>query len=124
MTGGLSGKRVLVVEPEYFVAANLKRALAGAGADVVGPVGELDAALALTESVILDAAVLDVCADGASSDPVANRLAAARVPHVFLGEDGVARHSDACRATPCVTKPFVAANIVALLEDLCSRHST
>ena len=34
----LTGRRVLVVEDEYFLADDLSRALAQLGADVLGPV--------------------------------------------------------------------------------------
>ena len=58
MTDALAGKRILLVEDEYFIASDLKRALQKAGAHVLGPVGVLDAGLALAEQPV-DAAVLD-----------------------------------------------------------------
>ena len=43
--GSLSGRRVLVVEDEYYLADDIGRALRSAGADVAGPVGEVEDAL-------------------------------------------------------------------------------
>lgn len=37
----VGGKRILVVEDEYLIAADLKRSLADRSAEVVGPVGDL-----------------------------------------------------------------------------------
>ena len=56
MTGRLAGKTILVVEDEYFLAADLKRALADAGATVLGPTGEVASALALIGETPADAA--------------------------------------------------------------------
>ena len=66
MTEGLTGKRILIVEDEYFIAADLKRALAEAGAIVVGPAGTLASAQALVDDDI-DLALLDVNLDGEHS---------------------------------------------------------
>ena len=48
----LSGRRVLVVEDEYFIAIadDIARALGRLGAEVVGPVPDRDEALALLSS--------------------------------------------------------------------------
>ena len=47
MMGSLAGKHVLIVEDEYFVASDLKRALEKEDAVVVGPAGDLDKGLSL-----------------------------------------------------------------------------
>lgn len=122
MSGKLSGKRILVVEDEYFIASDLKRALAGAEAEVVGPVGDLESGLRLAEDGPLDAAVLDVNLSGVFSYPIAEKLAGASVPHLFLtGYDGWAlpdRHRD----TPRVAKPFTVVTVVAEVERLCAKE--
>ena len=117
MPDSLTGKRVLVVEDEYFIASDLKRALTTEGAIVVGPVGSLAAGLSLAEEPI-DAAVLDVNLNEAMSFPIADKLRSRGVPYMFLtGYDGwslPAQYRDAAR----LAKPFPPQNVVAMVRSL------
>lgn len=80
----LSGRRILVVEDEYFLADDISRALRSAGAEIAGPVGELDDAFPiLNGGGILDGAVLDVNIRSDMVFPVAQELRARQVPFVF-----------------------------------------
>ena len=80
----LSGRRILVLEDEYFLADDISRALRSAGADVAGPVGDIDDALPiLNGGGMLDGAVLDVNIRSDMVFPVAQELRARRVPFVF-----------------------------------------
>jgi CheY-like chemotaxis protein len=92
----LSGRRVLVVEDEYFLADDMSRALRSYGADVAGPVGELDDALRiLNDGGILDGAVLDVNIRSELIFSIARELRARRVPFVFAsGYDKVSIPSE------------------------------
>lgn len=117
MAGRLSGKRILVIEDEYYIAADLERVLDQEGAVVVGPSGHLDDGLQLTETA-LDAALLDVNLHGESSFAIAERLDAARVPYTFItGYDSWAIPED-YQAVPRLTKPFVMAKVVDLVERM------
>ena len=82
----LRGRRLLVVEDEYLIAAALERALEDCGAEVVGPAGSVEGALRLVEAEgdRLDGAVLDINLRGERVYPVADVLAARGVPFVFL----------------------------------------
>ncbi|WP_374297124.1 response regulator [Sphingomonas sp.] len=80
----LTGKRILIVEDEYYIASDLKRALQQAGASVVGPVGDLRRGLALAGQEPLDAAVLDVNLQESASFPIADALDRRSVPYMFL----------------------------------------
>ena len=82
----LRGRRLLVVEDEYLIAAALERALEGRGAEVVGPAGSVEGALRLVEAEgdRLDGAVLDINLRDERVYPVADVLAARGVPFVFL----------------------------------------
>lgn len=88
----LSGHRILVVEDEYFLADDIGRALRSFGAEVVGPVGDLEDALRIVNDVgILDGAVLDVNIRNEMIYPIAETLQARGVPMVFAtGYDRVA----------------------------------
>lgn len=117
MTEGLTGKRILIVEDEYFIATDLKRALAEAGAIVVGPAGTLASAQALVDDDI-DLALLDVNLDGEHSYPLANRLHERAVPFAFLtGYDQWAL-PPAYRDVPRLDKPFDLAHLIRQLTAI------
>jgi PAS domain S-box-containing protein len=79
--GALAGKRVLVVEDEALIAAELALTLQDAGCATVGPAGTLAEGERLAgRPRTLDAAILDANLGGESSLPLARRLVAARVP--------------------------------------------
>ncbi len=117
MTGALAGKRILLVEDEYFIASDLKRALNREGADVLGPVAMLDEGLKLAEQPI-DAAVLDVNLEGCFSYPIADRLAALGTPFMFLTGYDDWSLPDAYKGCPRVAKPFGMKAVFEMLESL------
>ncbi|MHB2207564.1 response regulator [Methylobacterium sp. CM6257] len=80
----LAGRRVLVVEDDYFLADETSRALKAAGATVLGPVPSVEGAFDILEKNTPDAAVLDVNLAGEMSFPIADALAASNVPFVFV----------------------------------------
>lgn len=122
MTGLLDGKRILVVEDEYFIASDIKRQLKREGAEIVGPVGNLAAGLLLAEEA-LDAAVLDVNLEEALSYPIADRLGTRDVPYVFLtGYDGWSLPA-AYREAPRLAKPFSSGSVVRMVEQLVATGS-
>src|SRR3712207_954447 len=80
----LAGRRVLVVEDEYFIADDIARALRKLGAEVVGPLASRDEALdAFSSGQSIDAAVLDINLRGDAVYPVADALRGRKVPFVF-----------------------------------------
>lgn len=80
----LAGKRVLVVEDEYLIAADLSYALQKTGAVVVGPAPSIRRALDLLDrETTIDAAVLDMNLQGERVFPVADALHARSIPFVF-----------------------------------------
>ncbi len=82
--GPLSGRRVLVIEDEYFLADDIARALRDLGARVVGPVGALDDASSLIDGdIAIDAAIVDINLRSDMVFPLARTLRARNVPFVF-----------------------------------------
>jgi len=80
----LSGRRILVVEDEYFLADDIGRALRSLGVIVAGPVGHINDALRIVDDGhILDGAVLDVNIGDETIDPIVERLRARGVPMLF-----------------------------------------
>ncbi len=80
----LAGRRILVVEDEYFLADDIVRVFRALGAEIAGPVGHLeDAFRILNEGGALDGAVLDINLRSEMIFPVARELRARHVPFVF-----------------------------------------
>jgi CheY-like chemotaxis protein len=118
----LSGRRVLVVEDEYFIADDLARALARLGADVVGPVptrAEAESLLASAERI--DLAVLDINLKGETVFPLADLLIERSVPFLFATGYGEATIPDRYRQVPRWEKPFppeaLAQALPAIMRD-------
>ena len=79
----LDGARVLVVEDDFFIGLELAGILSDAGAEVVGPMQTVQAALAVADDRTLSAAVLDIRIGKDTVEPVARRLSEHEVPFLF-----------------------------------------
>lgn len=80
----LPGRKVLLVEDDYFIADEMRRTLARSGVEVLGPVASVARALTLIEAnAEIDAAVLDVNLRDVMVFPVADALAKRGVPFIF-----------------------------------------
>lgn len=115
----LRGCRVLIVEDEYLIADDLRNALTGAGAEVLGPIGSVEGATDfIAGEPRIDAAILDVNLRGEMVFPVADALRERGVPFAFAtGYDQWAlpdRFADA----PRYEKPFNVERITAVLRPL------
>jgi FOG: CheY-like receiver len=97
----------MVVEDEFLVATGLEIALQAAGYCVLGPIPSVEEALkAVAGQHPADLALLDVNLAGHRVYPVADALAARRVPFIFLtGCDGADLPSRFA-GTPLLVKPF------------------
>jgi DNA-binding response OmpR family regulator len=98
--------RVLIVEDEYYLAADLAKALVERGVEVVGPVGTVADAIAAIDSTQVDHAVLDMNLRGNMGDEIAKRLDSEGIPYTiatgYSGESLPAQLRDKRR----VEKPF------------------
>ncbi|MEH3159710.1 MAG: response regulator [Sphingomonas taxi] len=114
----LSGKRILVVEDEYFIAFDVKRLLDSREVIVVGPTASVDAGRELIAESALDAAVLDVNLEGDFSYRLADELTRRGVPFIFVtGYDHWAL-PDIYRSVPRVVKPFSRVDLLSSLESV------
>lgn len=120
MAQGLDGKRILIVEDEYFIASDLARAFKGENAVVVGPVASVAAGMSLMEQGRVDAAVLDVNLLGDRSYALADRLTSKSVPHVFVTGYDEWSLPEAYRDTPRLAKPFTTGSLISMVERLCA----
>jgi len=78
-----NGKKILVVEDEYFLADEVRRKLIVLGVTVIGPVASVNEAMYLIDTTEIDAAILDVHLGDEFVFPVAERLDKLEVPFVF-----------------------------------------
>jgi DNA-binding NtrC family response regulator len=78
----LTGARVLIVENEYFISAELEAILTEAGAHIVGPCQSVREALPLVDQN-LSAAVLDIHLASETVAPVAAQLVEYGVPFIY-----------------------------------------
>lgn len=116
----LSGKRVLVVEDEALLAMTISDILSDCGCVVVGPALSLDQAQTLASHEPLDAAVLDVNLNGASSFGVADTLRQRAVPFCFVTGYGAASLPPQYADVPVLAKPYSDAALRAVLQGLLS----
>lgn len=114
----LTDMRVLVVEDEFFIAAELKAVLTDAGAEVVGPCRTVSEALPLVNGNI-SAAVLDIRLSSKTVAPVATRLAEHGVPFVLytgqLVTDEILAEWPGCKI---IQKPTCPERLVAAIASL------
>ena len=118
----LRGLRVLIVDDEFLIAAQMEADLGEAGADIVGPALNIETAVAFTEFRDLDAAVLDIQIGHDTIAPVARALASRGVPFLFYTGQV---DTDPIRAqwptALVVSKPASASALIAAVRRLV-RH--
>jgi CheY-like chemotaxis protein len=113
----LAGRRVLVVEDEFFLADDIAQTLCEAGAEVIGPIARVAKALEiLANGQAVDAAILDLDVRGEKSFPIADILRARHVPHLFQTGYDPDAIPELYRDTPRCEKPY---DVSALPELLC-----
>jgi DNA-binding NtrC family response regulator len=117
----LSDRRVLVVEDEMMVVMLIEDMLADLGCESVTTAATVDQALALIDSQVFDAAMLDMNLDGNKSHDVADALAVRGVPFVFSTGYSSLEMKDAHRDRPVLKKPFMYEALVATMARLLSR---
>lgn len=118
----LSGRRILVVEDEYFIADDLARALAQLGAEVIGPVPTVADAMRLVAAGGMELAVLDINLQGETVLPLADALRRHGIPFVFATGYDRASIPDAYADVPCWEKPFRPEELASFLPRLARRN--
>jgi CheY-like chemotaxis protein len=112
----LSGRRILVIEDEYFLAEDIVRELKLFGAQVIGPVGQFDEAARIVEGDgALDGAIVDINLHTEMIFPVARALRLRRVPFVFASGYGMAAIEPEFRDVVLWEKPL---DIAAMAREL------
>ena len=118
--------RILVVEDEYFLADDLKKALVGEGFLVAGPVGSETEALAVLDGEEVDCAVLDINLHGRMVYPLAHELRERNVPFLFVTGYDKAEPDEGFDDVDLLRKPIqtdlLMRSIVRLLPEVVEQH--
>src|SRR3712207_5263467 len=116
--GALRGRRVLVVEDEYFIADDVAKALRTLGAEVVGPVPTREEALAIISGQEVHLAVLDINLQDQMVYPVADALRDRGVPFVFATGYDARAVAEGYLDVPRWEKPFEPDKLAGALAGL------
>lgn len=114
----LAGRRVLVLEDDYYLASDTAGALRAAGAEVAGPFAQQAPALEAIRGGGLSSAIVDINLGSGPSFETAQALRQAGVPFVFL--TGYDRNTilEGFRDVPRLEKPTELRQIVRTLDVL------
>jgi len=98
--------RVLVVEDEVVIAMLIEDWLGELGHEAVGPAASVAEGLKLLEAGGIDAALLDVNLGTERSDPIAEALAARKIPFAVMTGGMSDTLDPRFAAQPTLLKPF------------------
>lgn len=116
----LAGRSVLIVEDDYYLAMDSEDWLRRAGAEVVGPVPDEHAAIALLEAGTVDCAVIDINLGHGPSFEIAARLQDANIPFLLATGYDAAAVPRAFSDVPRLEKPFREQDLIGALKRLIS----
>ena len=114
----LQGRRILIVEDEFLLAMDIESAIREQGGEVVGPIVNVEEAVATAGREELNAAVLDLNLRGEMSYPVAEVLDKRRIPFLFATGYSQHRLPNAFQCRPCLRKPFTWLALTTALERI------
>ncbi|MGE0576691.1 hypothetical protein [Reyranella sp.] len=99
------------------MALDLQRMLRGAGFGTIGPASTVADVQRMISRGAIDCAVLDLDVDRRTPLPIADLLAFADVPFVYLANGSRATVPMQHRRRPVLAKPFNPAALVSAVED-------
>lgn len=109
--------RILVVEDDPLVAMMLEGFLEALDRQAFGPVDSVQAALAQLDEGNIDGAIVDVhLANGETSEPVAEALAAKGIPFILTTGGFIAPPGPVFAGRPVLLKPFTVSSLEKALS--------
>ena len=118
---GLAGLRIFVVEDEFHVLLLMEDSLTSFGCEVVETASTLAEALERSETVEVDAAVLDINLSGEKVYPAAETLRRRKIAILFSTGYGRAGVEPEWSSFPVVQKPFMRHQLAEGLREALSR---
>ena len=116
--GALEGRKILIVEDEYFQAREMKAMLEREGAIVVGPVSRAHEAETLITQQAVDAAVVDINLGSGPSFSTADLLQREGVPFAILTGYDEGAIPLSLQAVPRLDKPASEKAVITQLAQL------
>ena len=113
--------KVLMVVDDAVVALDLQRLLREAGYRLIGPVTTVSEVQRAIERGAIDCAIVDLDVDRRAPLPIADLLAFADVPFVYLSAGVLGPAPVWHRQRPLVEKPFTREALLAALEKATAR---
>jgi DNA-binding response OmpR family regulator len=110
--------RILIVEDEYLVAAEISDILTAEGHTIVGQAASADEVIGiLSTGTICDLAILDANLAGSSVSPVATALERRSIPFIVVSGYSQWELLLPLRAAPFVPKPVRRATLLAAVAS-------
>ena len=116
----LSGRSVLILEDDYYLAEDAKAVLESAGATVIGPFHAAASALDAARNGEPDCAVVDINLGGGPNFAPAEGLLGMGVPVVFITGYDDEVIPEALSHVPCLQKPTQPHRIIAAVQQTCA----
>jgi CheY-like chemotaxis protein len=114
--------RILVVEDEVLIAEMVKGMLDDLGCQSLGPITNLEFALAAARTESFDAAILNLVIGGENAYAVAEVVAERGIPFAFASGVPWSSIDLKWRDRPYLAKPYVTADISRWLESLSPKR--
>jgi DNA-binding response OmpR family regulator len=120
----LRGVRVLVVEDDYYIAAEICGALRASGAEIVGPSPDISHGLHLVKTERIDCAVLDINLHGDLAFALADELKQRGTPSIFATgyDDSVLPREFSANVR--LEKPVNLSVLLRTVQSLCAKSAT
>jgi DNA-binding response OmpR family regulator len=110
--------RILLIEDEPILAFALEEYLIEAGFEIAGVAGRLETALAIIDSAVFDAVVLDANLAGVSAAPAAMALRARGLPFIVISGYSSDQQHRAFQGALSLQKPCQPADLVRALYSV------
>ena len=114
----LRGYRILIVEDEYWIGADLEDALRAEGAEVIGPVTLAETARSIVATQLCHAVVLDIKLIDEDGYLLADDLTQRQIPFVFATAYGADSIPDRFKAVTRWEKPYDPEKLVGALTQM------
>lgn len=123
MTFNSPARHVLIVEDEPLLAYALEELVIDAGFLIAGVTAKLEMALAIIESGVCDAAIIDANLNGVSSAPAGVALTAREIPFIVLSGYSRDQQQGAFAGALYLQKPCRPERLIQTLRSILPTQS-